>query len=41
LKNPRPRYYRGLDPDGIDGYREFLELQDVTAVADFLEGLEG
>jgi hypothetical protein len=41
LKSARPRYYRGLDPDGIDGYREFLELADVTRVADFLKGLEG
>ena len=41
LKAARPRYYRGLDPDGIDGYREFLELRDVIAVADFLKGLEG
>ncbi len=41
LKAARPRYYRGLDPDGIDGYREFMELGDVTRVADFLKGLEG
>lgn len=41
LKSARPRYYRGLDPDGIDGYREFRELGDVTRVADFLKGLEG
>ncbi len=41
LKTSRPRYYRGLDPDGIDGYREFRELQDVTNVADFLKKLEG
>lgn len=40
LKTARPRFYRGLDPDGIDGYREFRELQDVTAVSDFLKGLE-
>jgi hypothetical protein len=36
LKTARPRYYRGLDPDGIDGYREFREIQDVKNVADFL-----
>lgn len=41
LKSSRPRYYRGLDPDGIDGYREFLEMGDVTRVSDFLKGLEG
>jgi hypothetical protein len=41
LKTARPRYYRGLDPDGIDGYREFRELQDVTRVSEFLKNLEG
>jgi hypothetical protein len=41
LRIARPRYYRGLDPDGIDGYREFLEMRDVTAVSDFLKGVEG
>ena len=41
LKRPRPRFYRGLDPDGIDGYREFRELYDVTAMSDFLKTLEG
>jgi hypothetical protein len=41
FKTARPRYYRGLDPDGIDGYREFRELQDVTTVSDFLKGVEG
>jgi hypothetical protein len=41
LKTSRPRFYRGLDPDGIDGYREFREMQDVTAMSDFLKRLEG
>ncbi|MGB9082158.1 MAG: DUF6178 family protein, partial [Desulfuromonadaceae bacterium] len=41
LKTARPRFYRGLDPDGIDGYREFREMQDVTMVSDFLKRLEG
>lgn len=41
LKSPRPRFYRGLDPDGIDGYREFQELKDVAAMSDFLKMLEG
>ena len=40
LKTTRPRFYRGLDPDGIDGYREFREIQDVTTVSDFLKRLE-
>ena len=35
----RPRYYRGLDADGIDAYREFRELQDVKNVSVFLENL--
>ncbi|MFZ2951090.1 MAG: DUF6178 family protein [Desulfuromonadaceae bacterium] len=41
LKTARPRFYRGLDPDGIDGYREFREMKDVTMVSDFLKRLEG
>jgi hypothetical protein len=41
LKAARPRYYRGLDSDGIDGYREFREMQDVTTVSDFLKKVEG
>ncbi len=40
LKSARPRYYRGLDPDGIDDYREFRELQDVRNMADFLAELK-
>ncbi len=39
LKSARPRYYRGLDTDGIDGYREFLEMQDVKKMSDFLTKL--
>lgn len=39
LKTSRPRYYRGLDPDGIDGYREFREMQDVKNMSAFLEEL--
>lgn len=39
LKNARPRYYRGLDSDGIDGYREFREMQDVKNMSDFLREL--
>jgi hypothetical protein len=36
LKSARPLYYRGLDSDGIDGYREFREMQDVKKMSDFL-----
>jgi hypothetical protein len=39
LKSARPRYYRGLDADGIDGYREFREMQDVKNISDFLTEL--
>lgn len=39
LKSARPRYYRGLDADGIDGYREFREMQDVRRMSDFLKEL--
>jgi hypothetical protein len=35
-----PRYYRGLDPDHVDGYREFKCLQDVRAVDSLLKNLE-
>jgi hypothetical protein len=40
LKSARPLYYRGLDPDGVDGYREFREMQDVKNMSDFLIELE-
>ncbi|MDD2338122.1 MAG: DUF6178 family protein, partial [Geobacteraceae bacterium] len=36
-----PRYYRGLDPDHVDGYREFKSLKDVQAVDAFLHKIEG
>ena len=39
LKSARPRYYRGIDTDGIDGYREFREMQDVKKMSDFLKEL--
>jgi Family of unknown function (DUF6178) len=37
LRAERPRFYRGLDPDGIDGYREFSCLADVRRIEEFLE----
>uniref|UniRef100_C6E0I8 Uncharacterized protein n=1 Tax=Geobacter sp. (strain M21) TaxID=443144 RepID=C6E0I8_GEOSM len=40
LKTKRPRFYRGLDPDGVDGYREFRDLSDVQRVADLLAQLK-
>ena len=36
LKEKRSRFYRGLDPDGVDGYREFASLADVRRVEQFL-----
>lgn len=36
LKSARPLFYRGLDDDGIDGYREFRDLRDVRVTTDFL-----
>jgi hypothetical protein len=36
-----PRYYRGLDPDHVDGYREFMGMGDVQAVDALLRELEG
>jgi hypothetical protein len=41
LKAKRPRFYRGLDADGIDGYREFKELSDVKRAAALLAQLRG
>ena len=37
LKAERPKFYRGLDNDGIDGYREFSCMEDVQKVEEFLE----
>lgn len=39
LKAKHPRFYRGLDPDGIDGYRQFRDLADVRCAADLLRQL--
>ncbi len=41
LRRKCPRYYRGLDPDCVDGYREFRDLADVRAVDSLLRELEG
>jgi len=40
LKSARPLYYRGFDSDGIDGYREFRELEDIQRMSDFLDELK-
>jgi hypothetical protein len=39
LKSARPRNYRGLDSYGIDGCREFREMQDVKKMSDIIEEL--
>ncbi|SJZ62732.1 hypothetical protein SAMN02745119_01198 [Trichlorobacter thiogenes] len=41
LKSARPLYYRGFDSDGIDGYREFRDLEDIQRMSDFLTELKG
>jgi len=40
LKMKRPRFYRGLDADLIDDYREFTGMADLRRVDQFLRGLE-
>jgi len=40
LKTARPLYYRGLDSDGIDGYREFRSISDVESMSAFLKEME-
>jgi len=39
LKARRPRFYRALDPDRVDGYREFRELEDVRKMEELLASL--
>ena len=41
LTAQRPLYYRLLDPDHIDGYREFHTMQDIKLVRGFLTDLQG
>ena len=41
LKADFPRFYRGLGAEGIDGYREFSDLDDVRTVEKFLKMLAG
>ncbi|MEI7817122.1 MAG: DUF6178 family protein [Desulfuromonadales bacterium] len=36
LKSSRPLYYRGLDADAVDSYREFREMRDVKIMSDFM-----
>jgi Family of unknown function (DUF6178) len=41
LRYDFPQFYRGLGSEGIDGYREFSDLEDVRTVEKFLELLAG
>lgn len=40
FRRKNPRFYRGLDPDHIDGYREFKDMNDVRAADAFIRRLE-
>lgn len=40
FRNFRPRFYRGLDTDHVDAYREFRSLDDVLLVDALLNELE-
>lgn len=39
LKTNHPRFYRGLDPEKTDGYREFGNLDDIRKTETFLNAL--
>jgi hypothetical protein len=39
LRARHPRFYRALDPDGIDGYREFQDMEDVRKMEELLQKL--
>jgi hypothetical protein len=41
LRRKYPRFYRGLDQDHVDGYREFKSLADVQAAGTLLRNLGG
>lgn len=36
-----PRFYRGLDPDHTDGYREFRKMDDIRNAVKFLAMIKG
>jgi hypothetical protein len=40
LTMKRPKFYRGLDSDTVDEYREFTGMDDVRRMDQFLRGLE-
>ncbi len=39
LKSKHPKFYRGLDPDTADGYREFRNMDDVRKMEAFMHNL--
>lgn len=41
LRTTPPRFYRALDPDGIDGFREFRGLDDIRRIDELLAHHEG
>lgn len=41
LKSDHPRFYRGLDPDMVDGFREFKNIHDVHKMEVLVDGLTG
>lgn len=41
IREAHPQFYRGLDPDGIDGYREFSCMEDVRRFEEFLGKMGG
>jgi len=41
FRSKYPRFYRGLDQDHVDGYREFKSLADVQAADGLLQNLGG
>lgn len=41
LRTAPPQFYRALDADGVDGYREFREITDVCAVREMIARLRG
>lgn len=37
----RPKFYRGLDPDHADGYREFEKMADIVRAREFISMIKG
>lgn len=37
LKARYPKFYKGLEPQGLDGYREFRDMEDVRKMEEFLD----